>query len=55
MATRPPVQCPICGREIPDETSLEAHLFDDHEKRDLVEFVLTSRPVRTDEGDAHPE
>lgn len=40
MATRSPVECPLCHGVIPFDESLEAHLIDAHTKRKLARFVV---------------
>ena len=42
MASRPPVQCPLCSGEIPPEKRLEDHLVEEHSKRELAEDIVTS-------------
>lgn len=41
MATRPPVECPVCHTDIPREQCLEDHLVGEHSKRKLARFVVS--------------
>lgn len=41
MATKPPVQCPLCQAELDESTDLEDHLVEDHTPRELASAVAT--------------
>ncbi|AHF98868.1 hypothetical protein HALLA_08330 [Halostagnicola larsenii XH-48] len=41
MATKPPLECPICHAQIRHGHKLEHHLIDNHRKRQLAKFVAT--------------
>lgn len=41
MATRPPIECPICHADIAPDRHLEGHLMDTHSKRSLARFVVS--------------
>ncbi|WP_186336465.1 hypothetical protein [Natrarchaeobaculum aegyptiacum] len=41
MATRPPIECPICHADVSPDRSLEGHLMDAHSKRSLARFVVS--------------
>ncbi|SDR18713.1 hypothetical protein [Natronobacterium texcoconense] len=41
MATRVPIECPICHDVMHKGQQLEQHLYHDHEKRKLAKFVVT--------------
>ncbi|WP_459810040.1 hypothetical protein [Halopiger thermotolerans] len=40
MATRPPIECPICHDDLPRDLRLEDHLVGSHSKRKLAKFVV---------------
>ncbi|WP_165874921.1 hypothetical protein [Natrarchaeobius oligotrophus] len=40
MATRPPVECPVCHEPMTQGKPLERHLLRDHGKRTLASFVV---------------
>jgi len=40
MATRPPVECPLCHEALAREQNLEQHLVATHPKRQLAKFVV---------------
>ena len=40
MASRLPLQCPLCNRELVDD-ELDTHLDQSHSKAELVEAVVT--------------
>ena len=42
MASKPPIQCPLCTVEITKGKRLEDHLVDQHTKRELAKDVVTS-------------
>ncbi|MFB1066160.1 MULTISPECIES: hypothetical protein [unclassified Natrinema] len=51
MATKEPVECPVC-REPPDASQqLEDHLFTEHSKRKLAKFIVAETAVLAN-GDA---
>lgn len=41
MATKPPVQCPLCQSELDESTDLEDHLVEAHTPRELASAVAT--------------
>ncbi|WP_165872013.1 hypothetical protein [Natrarchaeobius halalkaliphilus] len=47
MATRTPVECPLC-REVLTGRSLEEHLVDGHTKRKLAKFVVSETEAMND-------
>ncbi|WP_165875352.1 hypothetical protein [Natrarchaeobius chitinivorans] len=47
MATKTPVECPLCRRVLRPARSLEAHLVDDHSKRELAKFVVCENEALT--------
>ncbi len=50
MASKPPVECPLCN-EVPDEDhDLETHLVRTHRRRELAAFVVANREADL-EGD----
>ncbi|ADD03889.1 uncharacterized protein Nmag_0298 [Natrialba magadii ATCC 43099] len=50
MASRAPIECPLCREPPPQDTRLEEHLVDDHTKRKLARFVV-SETAAMNEGD----
>jgi hypothetical protein len=42
IASKPPVQCPLWVRELPDDTRLEDRLVDEHTKRELARNVVSA-------------
>ncbi|WP_195892495.1 hypothetical protein [Halopiger goleimassiliensis] len=50
MASRPPVECPLCHTVVPAEQRLEDHLVGSHSKRTLAKFVV-SETAALNEGD----
>ena len=42
MASKPPVQCPLCSTEISEQKRLEEHLVDEHTKRELARDVVST-------------
>lgn len=40
MATRPPIDCPLCHTAMGADHGLEAHLIDSHTKRALARFII---------------
>lgn len=41
MATRPPIECPLCHTDLPRDQPLEDHLVGAHSKRKLAKFVVS--------------
>ncbi|WP_459884680.1 hypothetical protein [Halostagnicola bangensis] len=41
MATKPPLECPLCHDPIRHGQKLEHHLVHNHQKRQLAKFVAT--------------
>lgn len=41
MASRPPVRCPLCNRDVRRDQRLVEHLAEDHSKRELARAVLS--------------
>ena len=50
MATRPPVECPLCHDDLDRDQKLEDHLVGTHSKRTLAKFVV-SETVALNDGD----
>jgi len=42
MASKPPVQCPLCSGELPGDKRLEDHLVEEHTKRELARDVVST-------------
>jgi len=42
MASKPPVQCPLCAGELPEKKQLEDHLVEEHTKRELARDVVST-------------
>ncbi|WP_339102854.1 hypothetical protein [Haloterrigena salinisoli] len=40
MATKAPVECPLCRTELEGDRNLEDHLVSDHTKQRLARFVV---------------
>ncbi|WP_265111734.1 hypothetical protein [Halosolutus halophilus] len=45
MATRPPLECPVCHDGIGPGQCLEDHLLESHTKRILARFVVAETNV----------
>lgn len=48
MATRPPIECPLCHTVIEPDQKLEEHLVGTHSKRTLAKFVVSETAVLND-------
>lgn len=40
MASRSPIECPLCREVMPPDEELEEHLVETHEKRKLARLVV---------------
>jgi len=40
MATKPPIECPLCHTPMTHGNKLEQHLIQDHRKPQLAKFVV---------------
>ncbi|WP_175416363.1 hypothetical protein [Natrinema versiforme] len=47
MATREPVECPVCRESPAADQQLEEHLFADHSKRKLAKFIVAETSALT--------
>lgn len=45
MATRPPIECPVCHDGIGAGQGLEGHLIESHTKRALAKFIVAEANV----------
>ncbi|WP_195893110.1 hypothetical protein [Halopiger djelfimassiliensis] len=50
MASKAPVECPLCREDPPSDQKLEEHLMAAHSKRKLAKFVVSETRAMT-EGD----
>ncbi|QLD87673.1 hypothetical protein HWV07_00925 [Natronomonas salina] len=41
MATKPPVECPLCRVELEASRDFEDHLVEDHRQRELAEAIVS--------------
>lgn len=41
MATKPPVECPLCRVELDASRDFEDHLVEDHRQRELAEAIVS--------------
>lgn len=41
MATKPPVECPLCRAELEASRDFEDHLVKDHRQRELAEEIVS--------------
>ncbi|WP_226040557.1 hypothetical protein [Natrinema sp. DC36] len=41
MSTQPPVECPLCHKDLPENQNVDEHLIEDHSKEELAEFVVS--------------
>ncbi|WP_170972352.1 hypothetical protein [Natronorubrum halophilum] len=49
MATRIPVECPLCHEDIKGGQTLENHLVATHTKQTLAKFVVTETDTLSEE------
>ncbi|WP_174811814.1 hypothetical protein [Salinadaptatus halalkaliphilus] len=47
MASRPPIECPLCRSDLSSDQRLEDHLVVDHSKRKLAKFVVSETEALT--------
>ena len=46
MASKPPIECQLCHEEIRPGRKLEAHLLEEHTKRELAKYVISQNQLR---------
>ncbi|WP_200840327.1 hypothetical protein [Natrialba sp. INN-245] len=47
MASKTPVECPLCRRVVEPTLTLENHLLESHSKRELARFVVCENETLT--------
>ncbi|MEY7847596.1 hypothetical protein AB7C87_00110 [Natrarchaeobius sp. A-rgal3] len=47
MATKAPLECPLCRRVVEPTRTLEDHLLVRHSKRELARFVVSENETLT--------
>ncbi|WP_175607205.1 hypothetical protein [Natrinema saccharevitans] len=47
MATKEPLECPVCREPPGTDRQLEDHLVDEHEKRKLAKFIVAETAALT--------
>lgn len=50
MASRPPIECPVCHTALRRDERLEDHLVSEHSKRKLAKFIVSETEAMR-EGD----
>lgn len=49
MASKPPIQCPICREELSPDEKLADHLVAGHTKRKLATFIVAEEEAKEDQ------
>lgn len=42
MASKPPIECPVCREVLDEDHDLETHLMRSHRRRELAAFVVAN-------------